>query len=166
MSSPSERLAFSLDETSVDPSARSSITPTQSLDSIVRGRALMHPSALAARLGPHLLNGLPEAECAVGDGKLGSDGQPAPPKVEQQLPPGLHALAHAIDQADELLLALRGGADDHKKALGVRFEAGLHVDAVDPEVDVTFGREIALGPPGMLARPSLLESGDTRGGQP
>src|SRR3954451_17225899 len=40
MSSPSERLAFSLDETSVDPSARSSITPTQSLDSIVRGRAL------------------------------------------------------------------------------------------------------------------------------
>src|SRR4051812_23779511 len=40
MSSPSERLAFSRDETSVDPSARSSITPTQSLDSIVRGRAL------------------------------------------------------------------------------------------------------------------------------
>jgi hypothetical protein len=42
MSSPRERLAFSLDETSVDPSARSSITPTQSLDSIVRGRALRH----------------------------------------------------------------------------------------------------------------------------
>src|SRR3954464_1559596 len=40
MSSPRERLAFSRDETSVDPSARSSITPTQSLDSIVRGRAL------------------------------------------------------------------------------------------------------------------------------
>src|SRR3954466_4069412 len=40
MSSPREWLAFSRDETSVDPSARSSITPTQSLDSIVRGRAL------------------------------------------------------------------------------------------------------------------------------
>src|SRR3954469_5267955 len=40
ISSPRERLAFSRDETSVDPSARSSITPTQSLDSIVRGRAL------------------------------------------------------------------------------------------------------------------------------
>src|SRR3954462_3006902 len=40
ISSPRERLAFSRDETSVDPSARSSITPTQSLHSIVRGRAL------------------------------------------------------------------------------------------------------------------------------
>src|SRR3954462_4074290 len=40
ISSPRERLAFSRDETSVDPSARSSITPTQLLDSIVRGRAL------------------------------------------------------------------------------------------------------------------------------
>ena len=38
-SSPRERLAFSRNETSVDPSARSSITPTQSLDLIVRGRA-------------------------------------------------------------------------------------------------------------------------------
>src|SRR4051812_41703564 len=46
MSSPSERLAFSLDETSIDPSARSSITPTQSLDSIVRGRALSDLGAL------------------------------------------------------------------------------------------------------------------------
>src|SRR3954467_3967956 len=77
-----------------------------------------------------------------------------------------HALAHAIDQADELLLALRGRADDHEKALGVRFKAGLHVDAVDPEVDVTFGREIARGPPGMLVQPSLLEAGDARRGQP
>ena len=126
----------------------------------------VHPAALAARLGPHLLKGLPEAECAVGDGKLGPDGQPAPPEVEQQLPPGLHALAHAIGQADELLLALRRRADDDQKALGVRFEAGLHVDAVNPEVDVTFGREIALGPPGMLVRPGLLQSGDARGGQP
>src|SRR3954470_14992581 len=52
MSSPSERLAFSLDETSVDPSARSSITPTQSLDSIVRGRALSEPvEAVPPRCG-------------------------------------------------------------------------------------------------------------------
>src|SRR3954451_10328536 len=51
MSSPSERLAFSLDETSVDPSARSSITPTQSLDSIVRGRALK-PKVQCAPFAP------------------------------------------------------------------------------------------------------------------
>src|SRR4051795_11222329 len=126
----------------------------------------VHPAALAARLGPHLLKGLPEAECAIRHCEFRPDGQPAPPDVEQQVPPGLHTLAHAIGQADELLLALRGGADDHEKALGVRFEAGLHVDAVNPKIDVAFGREIALGPPGMLARPSLLQSGDTRGGQP
>ena len=119
----------------------------------------MHPAALAARLGPDLLKGLPEAECAISDRKLGADGQPAPLKVEQQLPPGLHALAYTIGQADELLLALWGGADDHEKALRVRFKAGLHMDAVDPEIDVAFGREIALGPPGMLVRPGLPEAG-------
>src|SRR3954449_1655741 len=48
ISSPRERLAFSRDETSVDPSARSSITPTQSLDSIVRGRALILQLSLVA----------------------------------------------------------------------------------------------------------------------
>src|SRR3954470_19934701 len=52
MSSPSERLAFSRDETSVDPSARSSITPTQSLDSIVRGRALRMLRAHGLDAGP------------------------------------------------------------------------------------------------------------------
>ena len=124
----------------------------------------MHPAALAARLGPDLLKGLPEAECAVGDRKLRPDGQPAPPEVEQQLPPRLHALAHTIGQANKLLLAFRRRADDDEKALGVRFKAGLHVDAVNPDVDVAFGREIALGPPGMLVRPGVLQSSDARGG--
>src|SRR3954470_6522476 len=76
----------------------------------------------------------------------------------------LHALAHAIGQAHDLLLAFRRRADDDQKALGVRFKAGLHMDAVDPEVDVAFGREIALRPPGMLVRPGVLQSGDARGG--
>src|SRR3954454_18914150 len=104
----------------------------------------------------------------AGSGSLRSGGpwQPAPPEVEQQLPPGLHALAHAIGQANKLLLALRGGADDHEKALGVRFKTGLDMDAINPDVDVAFGREIALGPPGMLVRPGLPEAGDTRRGQP
>src|SRR5215213_11233889 len=124
----------------------------------------VHPTALAARLGPDLLKGLPDAECAIRHCEFRSDGQPAPPEVEQQLPPGLHALAHAIGQANELLLALRGGTNDHEKALGVFFEAGLHVDAVDPDIDVAFGRQIALGPPGMLVRPGVLQSGDARGG--
>src|SRR4051794_22580035 len=53
ISSPRERLAFSRDETSVDPSARSSITPTQSLDSIVRGRALSISIELLERVLAH-----------------------------------------------------------------------------------------------------------------
>src|SRR4051794_41978704 len=112
----------------------------------------MHPAALAAR-GPHLLKGLPEAECAIRDGKLGSDGQPAPPEVEQQLPPGLHALAHAIGQANKLFLAFRRRADDDEKTLGVRFEAGPAVEARGPPRDATCARENAAGPPDMAPRP-------------
>src|SRR3954464_7871932 len=40
ISSPRERLAFSRDENSVDPSARSSVTPPQTIDSIVCRGAL------------------------------------------------------------------------------------------------------------------------------
>src|SRR5215203_6706839 len=73
--------------------------------------SLVHPAALAARLGPDLLKSLPEAECAIRHCEFRSDGQPAPPEVEQQLPPGLRALAHAIRQANKLLLAFWGGAN-------------------------------------------------------
>jgi hypothetical protein len=78
----------------------------------------------------------------------------------------LCALAHAIDKTDELLLALRCGADDDQKALGLVFEPGLHVDAIGPEVDVAFGREVALAPARVLVRPSLLEPADGRGREP
>ena len=67
----------------------------------------MHPATLAAGLGPHFLNRLPEAERAVGDCELGADGKPTPFEVEEQLLPGLCTFAYAVDQADELLLALR-----------------------------------------------------------
>src|SRR3954469_23179814 len=66
MSSPRERLAFSRDETSVDPSARSSITPTQSLDSIVRGRALsLEPSQCCLVLAPAREDGGAEERAAI-----------------------------------------------------------------------------------------------------
>ncbi len=57
--------------------------------------------------------------------------------VESEPLPRLWALAHAVDEADEFLLALGCGADDDQQALGLVFEPGLHVDAVDPEVDVS-----------------------------
>src|SRR5271165_5696077 len=40
------------------------------------------------------------------------------------------------------------------------------MDAVNPEVDVAFGREIALAPARVLLRPDVLESSDGRGREP
>jgi hypothetical protein len=40
------------------------------------------------------------------------------------------------------ILPLGCGSDDDHQALRCVFQTGLHVNAVDPEVDVAFGREI------------------------
>src|SRR5262249_24132300 len=127
---------------------------------------LVAPAALAAGLRPHLLDRLPEAKRAVGDRELGRYRKPAPLQVEEQFPPGLGALAHAVDEADELLLALRRGPDDDEQALGFVVQASLDVDAVGPEVDVTLGGQIALAPAHMLVRPGLFEPPDGRGRKP
>ena len=66
----------------------------------------MRPATLTARLRPHFLDRLPEAERTVGDCEFGADRKPTPLEIEEQFPPGLSALAHAVDVADELLFAL------------------------------------------------------------
>src|SRR5271169_5704838 len=63
-----------------------------------------------------------------------------PLEIEQQLLPGLRALADAVGKPDEFLLAFGGGADDHEQTLRVIFEPGLDVDAIGPEVDISLGR--------------------------
>src|SRR5271156_5065175 len=127
---------------------------------------LVHPTALAASPRPHLLDRLPEAEGAVGDRELGSHRKPPPFEVEEELFPRLRALAHAVDESDKFLFAFERGADDHQQALRGLLEPGLHMDAVDPEVNVAFGREITLAPTRMLVRPGLLEPPDGRGREP
>jgi hypothetical protein len=82
------------------------------------------------RLRPHFLDRLPEAERAVGDREFGADRKPTPLEVEEQFPPGLRALAHALDEADELLFALRRGADDDQQALRVVLQASLTTSAL------------------------------------
>src|ERR1700730_3453129 len=67
-------------------------------------------SALAACPRPHLLDRLPEAEGAVGDRELGSHRKPPPFEVEEELFPGLRALAHAVDEPDKFLFAFGRGA--------------------------------------------------------
>src|SRR2546430_548633 len=118
---------------------------------------LVPPTALAAGPRPHPLDRLPEAEGAVGDRELGSHRKAPPFEVEEELFPRLRALAHAVDEPDKFLFAFGRGADDHQQALRGFLEPGLHMDAVDPEVNVAFGREIALAPTHMLVRPGLLE---------
>ena len=123
----------------------------------------MDPATLAARLRPHFLDRLPEAERAVGNREFGADRKPTPLEIEEQLPPGLRALAHAVDEPDEFLFALRRGANDDQQALRVVLQASLHVDAIGPEVDVALGGEVTLAPACVLVRPGVLEPPDRRG---
>jgi hypothetical protein len=108
----------------------------------------------------------PEAKRAIGDGKLRSDCQTAPLEIEQQFLPGLRALADAVGKADKFLLAFGGGADDHEQALRIIFEPGLHVDAIDPEVNISLARQIAIEPAGVFVGPGLLQAPNGRSGQP
>lgn len=126
----------------------------------------MHPTALAARPRPYLLDRLPKAEGAVGDRELGSHRKPPPLEVEEELFPRLRALSHAVDEPDKFLFAFGRGADDYQQALRGFLKPGLHMDAVDPEVNVAFGREITLAPTRMLVRPGLLEPPNGRRREP
>jgi len=56
-------------------------------------------------------------------------------------------------------LASSVGTAEDQQALGIILEPGLHVDAVDPEVDA-LGREIAPAPAHLLFRSGILESGE------
>jgi hypothetical protein len=76
--------------------------------------------------------------------KLRVDRQTTPFEIEQQLLPGLRALANAVGKPS-------GGADDHEQALRVIFEPGLDADAISPDVDIPFAH--ATGPNKMTASP-------------
>jgi hypothetical protein len=78
--------------------------------------------------------------------------------------PRLRALAHTVDQADQLFFTLRRRADDHEQALRVILKSGLHVDTVDPEVNVALGGQVAIKPAGVFVDPSLLQPRNGRSG--
>ena len=85
----------------------------------------------------------PSAPSATGEFRR--HGKPTPFQIKEQLLPGLRTLAHAVDQANELLLTLRRYTNDDQQALRIVLEAGLHVDAVDPEIDIALGRPWPYG---------------------
>ena len=126
---------------------------------------LVHPTALFSGLGPDLADRLPEAERAIGDRDLGRNRQTPALQIEQQGAPVVSALARAVGEAEQLLLALRRGADDDQDALRLVLQTRLQVDAVGPDVDVALGRQVALAPALVFVDPDLLQSRDGRGRQ-
>jgi hypothetical protein len=77
----------------------------------------------------------------------------------------MRALAGAVCATAELLLALRRRADDDQDALLLVFQAGLQMDAVGPDVDIALGRQVALGPSGVVVQPTVLQAADGGGRQ-
>jgi len=75
----------------------------------------------------------------------------------------LWALSQAHLQAEQLLLALGRGSDQHQYTFGLRFHARLQVDAIGPDVDVGPGREIAPLPP-LVVRLLFVRSRAMTGG--
>src|SRR5277367_4682607 len=59
------------------------------------------------------------------------------------------------------LPAFGGGADDHEQTLRIIFEPGL---AIDPEVNIPLGGQVAIEPAGVFVDPSLLQARNGRSG--
>src|SRR5215831_2648806 len=75
------------------------------------GRCRAASRVCSARLKKYLAEGFPEPERAISDRDLRRRCQAATLQIEQQITPRLGALAHAICEADEFLLAFRRRAN-------------------------------------------------------
>ena len=78
-------------------------------------------------------------EGRLGDRNLRRRRQSATLQIEKQITPRLGALAHAIGETDQFLLAFWRRADDDQDALRLLLEPGLQMDAVGPAIDVALG---------------------------
>ena len=74
--------------------------------------------------------------------------------------PALRALADADLEADEFLLALGRGADQHEHALGMVLHPRLKVDAVRPDIHVAARRQVPRLPALVLGLPLRGEAAD------
>ena len=92
--------------------------------------------------------------------------QPVTLEVEQQFFPGLLALPIPIPEPDEFFVALGISANNDQDTMARVLQAGLKVDAIDPEIDLPFALETTALPLCEFVVPDLFQPTDGRWGQP
>ena len=85
--------------------------------------------------------------------------------VQEQRLPRLLALAVAVGDRNQLLLAVGGRSHQDQDALAIFFQANVEVDPVGPQIDALLPFQGASGPLLKLVFPDLLQPRDRRGGE-
>src|SRR5260370_1495887 len=98
------------------------------------------------RMGPNLVERLPEPKRPIAGGQFGSVRQAALLEIDEQFAPTLRALANPNLQADKLLAAFRRRPDQNQHAFGLILHPGLQINAVRPDIDVASGANAPLFP--------------------
>ncbi len=119
----------------------------------------MHPAPLFLRRVPHLPQRRPEPQRTVADRHGRFHLQAARFAVQEQFLPRLLALAVAVREGDQFLLAVGSRSHQHQDTLAVVLQADVEVDTVGPDVDVMFALERPLAPGLMVVLPGRLQPG-------
>jgi hypothetical protein len=123
----------------------------------------MVPAALVAGGWVDLVEGGPQAERTVAHREQRRL-QAAVPEVTQDVRPGVRALAVAEGHAEQLLVPVGAGTDDHEQAARLGLETGAEVDPVRPAVGER-ALDRSSPPGGVVGLPGRLEAQDRRARQ-
>lgn len=126
----------------------------------------VNPAALLPDPGESLLQGGPEAQGTVADGKFWNCGHAFSLQPLEKRQPRCLALAVSVENAYELLLAVTQRAHQHEQAGAISFEAHVEVDPIGPHVDILFLAQISIGPIVIIFLPAFFEADDVCRAQP
>ena len=126
----------------------------------------MNPAALLSGAGEHVAQRGPRAERAVAGHELRLV-QPAVAQIAEHRRPRVLALAVAVLDREQLLLAVLADADhDQQAQLGILAEPDADVDAVDEQVGVAVEPQLPGAERGVLGLPLLGQPLDRARRQP
>jgi len=151
----------------VDPLLRLRLCPLRHLVEDVR--RLVDPAALLSCVGVYFSKSRPEAKAPVADGETGPGGETSFLEVREELHPGELALPVSVEDSHEFLGAVLAGADNDEHALPFVFrvlKTDIEVDAVHPEVGVSFPLKRTLRPLPVFLLPLPLETDNGVRGEP